>query len=146
MSNFTESNGNVVRSIEPLKDSEKPSFSPVYPAMVARTQSENRKPTVPPKPSHNRFSTTLHPTLEERPESRNSNSRVERNSSNAQQELRMNQLPFSYFAPSNGAPKKAFSNLAEDEDLPPVPIPDYTLHFPKAKRTTMSENGENGSK
>lgn len=60
------------------------------------------------------------------------------------------QLPWSYFKSpddvSGLSPKKTFSNLREDEDAPPVPIPDYTLHFPKKDRPrTSSVTTDDGS-
>jgi hypothetical protein len=67
-------------------------------------------------------------------------------SSSVKEELR-GQLPWSYFKARDDVPnkKKAFNELTEDEDLPPVPVPDYTLHFSKSKRATISESdGEGG--
>lgn len=58
-------------------------------------------------------------------------------------ELR-SQLPWSYFKSREdiSGPKKTFQNLRVDEDLPPVPVPDYTLHFPRKDRTSkMSDDG-----
>lgn len=40
------------------------------------------------------------------------------------------QLPWSYIPPSA---HRMRDNLPEDEDLPPVPVPDYTLH-PKYRK------------
>lgn len=46
------------------------------------------------------------------------------------EELR-SQLPWSYFgAPKDVIkPKKSFVELRDDEDLPPVPVPDYTMNI-----------------
>lgn len=46
------------------------------------------------------------------------------------EELR-SQLPWSYFgAPTDVIkPKKSFIELRDDEDLPPVPVPDYTMNI-----------------
>lgn len=59
-------------------------------------------------------------------------------------ELR-SQLPWSYFKSREdiSGPKKTFHNLRADEDLPPVPVPDYTLHFPRKDQRTskMSDDG-----
>lgn len=59
-------------------------------------------------------------------------------------ELR-SQLPWSYFKSREdiSGPKKTFQNLRADEDLPPVPVPDYTLHFPRKDQRTskMSDDG-----
>lgn len=59
------------------------------------------------------------------------------------------QLPWSYFknpADSGLSPKKTFNHLREDEDAPPVPVPDYTLHFPKKDRPrTSSVTTDDGS-
>lgn len=55
------------------------------------------------------------------------------------EELR-SQLPWSYFQSRDDVlkPRKTFSELREDEELPPVPVPDYTLHFPRKDRTVSS--------
>lgn len=48
------------------------------------------------------------------------------------EELR-GQLPWSYFGARSDvikAPKKSFVELRDDEDLPPVPVPDYTMKLP----------------
>lgn len=50
-------------------------------------------------------------------------------SSYTKDELR-SQLPWSYFQSSlevTTKPKKTFTELREDEELPPVPVPDYTV-------------------
>lgn len=43
-------------------------------------------------------------------------------------ELR-NQMPFSYFKPINALPPKPAQRSNHAGDAPPVPVPDYTLHF-----------------
>lgn len=55
-------------------------------------------------------------------------------------ELR-SQLPWSYIQSWEEVkgPKKAFNELRDDEELPPVPVPDYTLHFPKKDRPSTSD-------
>lgn len=68
--------------------------------------------------------------------------------SNAQpppDELR-GQLPWSYFkSPSDiTGPKRTFTHLRDDEDLPPVPVPDYTLHFPRKDRPSTNSSDEGG--
>lgn len=63
--------------------------------------------------------------------------------SNPPAELR-GQLPWSYFKSRDDVtgPRKTFTQLREDEDVPPVPVPDYTLHFPKKDRPrTNSDDG-----
>lgn len=58
------------------------------------------------------------------------------------------QLPWSYFTSRDdvSGPKKTFTQLREDEDVPPVPVPDYTLHFPKKDRPrTSSVTTDDGS-
>ncbi|KAG4066379.1 hypothetical protein HA402_000603 [Bradysia odoriphaga] len=59
--------------------------------------------------------------------------------SNPPAELR-GQLPWSYFKSRDdvSGPRKTFTQLREDEDVPPVPVPDYTLHFPKKDRPRTS--------
>lgn len=58
------------------------------------------------------------------------------------------QLPWSYFKSRDdvSGPRKTFTQLREDEDTPPVPVPDYTLHFPKKDRPrTSSVTTDDGS-
>lgn len=61
------------------------------------------------------------------------------------EELR-GQLPWSYFKNRNdiSGPKRTFTQLREDEDLPPVPVPDYTLHFPRKDRPSTNSSEEGG--
>lgn len=58
---------------------------------------------------------------------------------NPPEELR-GQLPWSYTQAREDitGPKRTFVNLKADEELPPVPVPDYTLHFPRVKRQPMT--------
>lgn len=51
------------------------------------------------------------------------------------EELR-GQLPWSYFGARSDVikPKKSFVELRDDEDIPPVPVPDYTMKFPRDGR------------
>lgn len=124
---------------------------------VAKRNSSNLKqrPQVPPKPkperqsNPNRMPSWLveeERRSRERSESRSSSqggARVERTAS-SRDELR-SQLPWSYFKARDDVPKKAFKELDDDEDLPPVPVPDYTLHFGQTKRAPIDESdGEGG--
>lgn len=61
------------------------------------------------------------------------------------EELR-GQLPWSYFKnPTDiSGPKRTFTQLRDDEDLPPVPVPDYTLHFPRKERPSTNSSSEDG--
>jgi hypothetical protein len=116
-------------------------------AELNRNSSEaKQRPKVPPKPTQNRNS--MSPAIVEerrndRPESRNSGIKVDRTSSSvhAPDELR-GQLPWSYFKARDDVPKKAFTELKEDEELPRVPVPDYTLHFPKNRRANLSSDSD----
>lgn len=52
------------------------------------------------------------------------------------------QLPWSYFGARSDVvkPKKSFIELRDDEDLPPVPVPDYTMKFsPKERSLSTGE-------
>jgi len=56
-------------------------------------------------------------------------------------ELR-NQLPWSYFGPRNAPniPKPIQESVTEEDlEKPPVPVPDYTLHFGKTARPVASQ-------
>lgn len=55
------------------------------------------------------------------------------------EELR-SQLPWSYFGARSDVikPKKSFIELRDDEDLPPVPVPDYTMKFAQKDRPINS--------
>lgn len=158
LSHFTTSNGNVIRTKEPLNDEniserqQQPARVRVLPmvAEINRHSSETKqRPPVPPKP-HNPNRVSQNPSFvddrrSDRPDSRNSASKVDRTSSmNAPEELR-GQLPWSYFKARDDIPKRAFMDLNEDEELPRVPIPDYTLHFPKTKRANLSDSDGDGS-
>lgn len=57
-------------------------------------------------------------------------------------ELR-SQLPWSYFGAQSDAlkPKKSFIELREGEDLPPVPVPDYTMNL--SRKEPRAYNHEN---
>lgn len=55
------------------------------------------------------------------------------------------QLPWSYTnnrEDISGPSKRNMVQLREDEDLPPVPVPDYTLHFPKTQRNALQPDYE----
>ncbi|XP_031631458.1 uncharacterized protein LOC116345877 isoform X2 [Contarinia nasturtii] len=58
------------------------------------------------------------------------------------EELR-SQLPWSYFGAQSDVikPKKSFVELRDDEDLPPVPVPDYTIKFPSKDRSGVNVTG-----
>ncbi|PNF28839.1 hypothetical protein B7P43_G04415 [Cryptotermes secundus] len=61
-------------------------------------------------------------------------------------ELR-SQLPWSYFGPRNVPmkPKQKQTPVVEEElEKPPVPVPDYTLHFGKTNRPSTSTWSEDG--
>lgn len=63
------------------------------------------------------------------------------------EELR-NQLPWSYFGPRNAPikPKPIQESVVEEElEMPPVPVPDYTLHFRKAARPVPSKWSDDGT-
>lgn len=152
LSHFVASNGNVIRSVEHLKDedfSERPQqparvrVMPIVAELNRNSIEPKQRPPVPPKPVNpNRVS--QNPSFgEERPGSRIASSKIDRNSS-MNSELR-GQHPWSYFKSRDDIPKKAFTDLNEDEELPRVPVPDYTLHFPKAKRVNLSDSDGDGS-
>jgi hypothetical protein len=162
LSRYQESNGVVIRTVEPLKNDDIPDHQKsiigvrVLPP-VARSMSENKtKPVPPPKPN-NRYS--MQPMMEKeepvlyRPQDRPTNPpKLDRNSSSIKPvpaELR-NQFAFNYLVDPNGqsqVPKRSFRNLSEDEESPAVPVPDYTLHFPPSgrKRTNWSNSDEDYS-
>lgn len=56
------------------------------------------------------------------------------------------QLPWSYFKSRSdtAGPKRTFTQLRDDEDLPPVPVPDYTLHFPRRDRPSTNSSDDGG--
>lgn len=55
-------------------------------------------------------------------------------------ELR-SQLPWSYFNARDdlSSPRRALTHVDNHEVLPPVPVPDYTLHFPKKERYSVKD-------
>lgn len=62
-------------------------------------------------------------------------------------ELR-SQLPWSYFGPRDAPMKpkpKPESVVDEELEMPPVPVPDYTLHFGKTARPVTSKWSDDGS-
>lgn len=65
---------------------------------------------------------------------------VERPTSYVTGELR-GQLPWSYFNAREDivAPRKTLAHVEDHEVLPPVPVPDYTLHFPRKDRYTIQD-------
>lgn len=54
------------------------------------------------------------------------------------------QLPWSYFGARTEVvkPRKSFVELRDDEDLPPVPVPDYTMKFPQKERAPSGSGSE----
>lgn len=52
------------------------------------------------------------------------------------------QLPWSYFGTRTEVvkPKKSFVELRDDEDLPPVPVPDYTMKFGQKDRPSNTSD------
>lgn len=54
------------------------------------------------------------------------------------------QLPWSYFGSRAEVvkPRKSFLELRDDEDLPPVPVPDYTIKFPQKERATSASGSD----
>lgn len=152
LSHYSSSNGREIRSVEPLKDESAPEKQQIRVKVlptgpVNRNSSEiKQRPPVPPKP-HNPNRVSQQPSgvdIRQRPESSRV-AKVDRTSSmNAPEELR-GQLPWSYFKARDDVPKRAFTELKEDEDLPPVPVPDYTLHFSKSRRANLNSDSEDGS-
>lgn len=157
LSRFQESNGVVIRTVEPLKHDDIPEQQKsmigvrVLPPSIVRSQSDLKpKPAPPPKPN-NRYSMQPMSEMEEpvlyRAQDRPTNPvKLDRNSSSQKHvpaELR-NQFAFNYLDPNNQVPKRAFQNLSEDEEPPNVPVPDYTLHFPanNRRRTNLNNSFE----
>lgn len=158
LSRYQESNGVVIRTVEPLKHDDIPEqqksvigIRVLPPSAVSRTQSDLRhKPIPPPKPQ-NRYSMQPMMEVEEpvlyRAQDRPTNPpRLDRNSSSIKPvppELR-NQFAFNYLDPNNQVPKRAFQNLSENEESPAVPVPDYTLHFPanSRRRTNLNSSSD----
>lgn len=160
LSRFQESNGVVIRTVEPLKYDDIPEQQKsiigikVLPtAPINRSQSEIKSKPVPPPKPNNRFSVQPMVEIDEpvlyRSHDRTNSAKVERNSSSIKPvpvELR-NQFAFNYLDPNNQVPKRAFQNLSEDEEPPTVPVPDYTLHFPQngRRRTNLASSDEDYS-
>lgn len=130
---------------------------PVFDIPKRNSSHLKQRPLPPPKPKPERQG---QPTwlveeerrVRERSESRSSSQYdgnggrgVERSSSSAQGELR-SQLPWSYFKARDDVPKqRVFKELEDDEDLPPVPVPDYTLHFGQTKRAPIDDSDGDGT-
>ena len=152
LSSYTASNGSDIRSVEALKDEIQPGQQkrvkvlPSAPPPSVRSKSDAR-PQVPPKP-HNQKRYSVDEDRFEKPENRSSLSKIDRSSSiNANEEIRGSIAPWSYFKSRDDTPKRVIKDIQEDEDLPPVPVPDYTLHFPKTKRANLNDNSDgDGSK
>ncbi|KAL7048874.1 hypothetical protein ACKWTF_003512 [Chironomus riparius] len=167
LSRYQETSGHAIKTVEPIKYDDIPEQQQsntrvlVLPP-ISESRPHSLKPIPPPKPqnynnvnsniNNNRFSVQPMPASREspvlyRPERSNS-ARVapERTSSSARapEELR-SQLPWSYFKPRDATPKKAFDHLEENEDIPAVPVPDYTLHYGKKGRSNLGENESDGN-
>lgn len=104
-----------------------------------RSSSGQSRPAVPPKPNRD-SSVSPNPDT-----ARNSNQIAA--AAPPPEELR-GQLPWSYFkSPSDiTGPKRTFTHLRDDEDLPAVPVPDYTLHFPRKDRPVANSSEDNGGR
>lgn len=102
---------------------------------AGRVSSPDRRsktpPETPPKPILKVKNSQIDQRLPD-----NSSDRSDRNSSQIPPDELRSQLPWSYTSNPEelSKPRRNFVALREDEDLPPVPVPDYTLHFPKNVR------------
>lgn len=117
-----------------------------------RTESD-RTPYRPQGPGTNLSRRTSTRDEVDRPQDHNS--KVDRRSSGSQpgptatltlDEL-SNQRPWSYFGPRNGQikPQPIKESVIEEElEKPPVPVPDYTLHFGKTARPVASKWSDDG--
>lgn len=134
---------------------------PVFDIPKRNSSHLKQRPVPPPKPKPERQSMPTWLVDEERRARQRSESQspsygvggggasrsVERASSSAKDELR-NQQPWSYFKARDDVPKNAkrsFVELEDDEDLPPVPVPDYTLHFGQTKRAPIDDSDGDGT-
>jgi hypothetical protein len=168
LSRYQESNGNVIKTVEPLNDIPEQQQSNTRVRVLPPIEQVNRplnetkpqmnrshsemkqKPLPPPKPQMNRYS--MQPAGNESPvlyrPDKVSNAKVDRNSSSirAPDELR-SQLPWSYFKPREDAPppRRAFNSLDENEESPRVPVPDYTLHYGRRERSKLGDSDGDGS-
>lgn len=156
LNRYQETSGTAIKTIEPIKYDDTISEQQQLPERVlvlppiSESNRASLKPIPPPKPQHNRYSVQppeRSPVLYRPNAQRTNSARVDRTSSNvkAPDELR-SQLPWSYFKPPNEAPKKAFSHLEENEDIPAVPVPDYTLHYGKKARGNLNDSEDNSSR
>lgn len=98
-----------------------------------RSSSPSNRPAVPPKPHKAQRDSASSPL-------------DQRHSNQPPPEELRGQLPWSYFkSPADiTGPKRTFTHLREDEDLPPVPVPDYTLHFPRKDRQFAANSSDDG--
>lgn len=72
-------------------------------------------------------------------------------------DLLRSQMPWSYFQPQTDSthhsatvsgmikPKKSFSQLRDDEDTPPVPVPDYTMHVAQNRHSSQPKISSSSS-
>lgn len=104
-----------------------------------RSSNNQNRPAVPPKPIRDSSSS---------PNPDNSRPTSQAVPAAAPPEELRGQLPWSYFkSPSDiSGPKRTFTNLREGEDLPAVPVPDYTLHFPRKDRPSANSSEDNGGR
>ncbi|XP_069698772.1 uncharacterized protein [Periplaneta americana] len=90
------------------------------------------------------------PSSQETPQDRGQESvrnLVARLSSSVRTDELRNHLPWSYFGPRNAPMKQPKPKPVDEEELekPPVPVPDYTLHFGKTQRPSASRWSESSS-
>lgn len=110
-----------------------------------RSSNSHKRPTVPPKPIRD---SSVSPSPDSRPNSQQITVAASAAAAAPPPDELRGQLPWSYFkSPSDiTGPKRTFTHLRDDEDLPAVPVPDYTLHFPRKDRPTANSTEENGGR
>lgn len=133
-------NGNISTTSDP-KDKQKVSYLGEYEQKRLSIERPHLNSSKPSKLPNTIAESSNEATTKPRPDSRHSHNAP------PPAELR-GQLPWSYFKSRDdvSGPRKTFTQLREDEDVPPVPVPDYTLHFPKKDRPrTSSVTTDDGS-